>query len=386
MKVTDISLRLALGKSRPTPAPKLIADALQSVEVTQNNQSPSGFQLVFRADRTKGLSPDYLLLRSPLLAPKNRVILTVTLNGTPSILMDGFITHQELSHSQEFGAATLAVTGEDVSIYMDLDQYSIEYPNLGNAAIVALILAKYIPFLGPIIPKVIPPIADYQSLEVDWIPQQNSTDRCYIQDLASRHGYIFYLKPGPGFLTNTAYWGPPLRLGTEQPALTVGMGPAANVESINFTYDALSPTLVYGFAQSDPTKPASVDIPIVTTNSLQIPLSRSDLRPLETELPFVRTQQYTDPRLGPIDALAAAQATTNLSTDNVVVARGQLNTLRYGHILQAPGIVGVRGIGHTYDGKYYVKSVTHNIGRGTYTQQFTLTRSGVGSLSNSVQP
>ena len=57
-----------------------------------------------------------------------------------------------------------------------------------------------------------------------------------------------------------------------------------------------------------------------------------------------------------------------------------------GHILQAPGIVGVRGIGNTYDGKYYVKNVTHKISRGRYTQQFTLTRSGVGSLSNTVRP
>ena len=301
--------------------------------------------------------------------------------------MDGFITHQELSHSQEFGAATLTVTGEDVSIFMDLYQHSTEYPNLGHAEIVALILAKYIPFLGSILPEVIPPIlATYQSLQIDQVPQQNSTDRAYIQELAARHGYIFYLKPGSNFLTNIAYWGPPERLGAEQPALTVGMGPAANVESINLTYDALSPTLVAGFAQSDPTIPASTDIPIATFHSTRIPLSKTDLKPLELELPFIRTQRFTDPRLGPIDAFAEAQATTNLSMDNVVVAQGQLSTTRYGHILQAPGIVGVRGIGNSYDGKYYVKSVTHNISRGSYKQQFTLTRSGIGSLSNTVTP
>jgi hypothetical protein len=169
--------------------------------------------------------------------------------------------------------------------------------------------------------------------------------------------------------------------------MTVDMGPATNVESINFCYDALSPTLVYGFAQSDPLQPElSEDIPIVTTNSTRTPLSQSELQPLELSLPFIRTQQFTDPRLGHLDALAKAQAITDLSMDNVVVAQGQLNTLRYGHILQAPGIVGVRGVGHSYDGQYYVQSVTHKLARGNYQQQFTLTRSGLGSLTNFVQP
>ena len=90
MTVMGITLRLALGKSRPTPAPKFIADALHSAEIINNDNSPSGFQLQFHADRTKGLSQDYNLLSSPLLAPKNRVILTVTLNGTPSIF-DGWV-------------------------------------------------------------------------------------------------------------------------------------------------------------------------------------------------------------------------------------------------------------------------------------------------------
>ena len=388
MTGTGITLRLALGKNRPSPAPQFIAESLQSVEINQSDQSPSKFQLLFHADRTKGLSTDYELLRSTLLTPKNRVILTITLNGTPSILIDGFITQQELIHSQEIGAAMLSVTGEDVSIVMDLYEYSTEYPNLGHIAIVELILAKYIPLLGLIIPEIFPAtLPPYQSLQVDWVPQQNATDRAYLQQLAARHGYLFYMRPGPTFLSNIAYWGPPVRRGNPQPAMTVDMGPATNVESINFCYDALSPTLVYGFAQSDPLQPElSEDIPIVTTNSTRTPLSQSELQPLELSLPFIRTQQFTDPRLGPPDALAKAQAITDLSIDNVLVAQGQLNTLRYGHILQAPGIVGVRGVGHSYDGQYYVQSVTHKIARGNYQQQFTLTRSGLGSLTNFVQP
>ena len=59
---------------------------------------------------------------------------------------------------------------------------------------------------------------------------------------------------------------------------------------------------------------------------------------------------------------------------------GELDTLRYGAVLEAPGLVPVRGAGFTYDGTYYVQQVTHQISRGNYKQRFTLTREGTGSL------
>ena len=43
-----------------------------------------------------------------------------------------------------------------------------------------------------------------------------------------------------------------------------------------------------------------------------------------------------------------------------VIGDGSLDVLRYGGVLQARQLVGVRGAGPAYDGLYYVKSVTHN--------------------------
>ena len=40
-------------------------------------------------------------------------------------------------------------------------------------------------------------------------------------------------------------------------------------------------------------------------------------------------------------------------------------------------MVGVRGAGMAYDGMYYVNSVTHNIKRGEYKQNFQLSRDGL---------
>lgn len=64
-------------------------------------------------------------------------------------------------------------------------------------------------------------------------------------------------------------------------------------------------------------------------------------------------------------------------TADAVTGTGTLDVTRYGRVLKARQLVGVRGAGMAFDGLYYVKSVTHNIKRGEYKQSFTLARNGL---------
>jgi hypothetical protein len=70
----------------------------------------------------------------------------------------------------------------------------------------------------------------------------------------------------------------------------------------------------------------------------------------------------------------------------VVTAEGEVDVMRYGNILQARSLVGVRGAGFSYDGIYYVKRVKHLIKKHQYKQQITLTREGTGSSTPAVLP
>ena len=78
--------------------------------------------------------------------------------------------------------------------------------------------------------------------------------------------------------------------------------------------------------------------------------------------------------------LGLAQA---VRTADAVTGTGQLDVLRYGHVLRARQLVGVRGAGLAYDGLYYVQSVSHTIRRGSYTQSFSLARDG--RISNTAE-
>jgi hypothetical protein len=374
----SVRLELWLGTVVPTPAPASVTEKLQSVEITCSTGAPNAFQLHFHADRTSGFSEDFALLGGGLLDPWNRVIIGVQLDGAFKILMDGFITHQELAHDKQFSASTLTVTGEDVSILMDRVEFSLEYPQMGDSIIALAVLAKYA--LIGIVPEVIPTPADLIPSVIERTPQQYSTDRAYLQQLAAPYGYRFGVTPGPEPMMNIAYWGPPLNVGSVQPALSMDVGSATNIEKINFQLDSLAPLQMYGMVQDNVTE---LDLPLATLGSLRLPPLATDPAFNPTGL-LQRRNLFTDPRYGYMQALVDAQAQTDMSTDNVVTAQGELDTLRYGSILEAPGLVDVRGAGQSYDGRYRVNSVTHSLARGSYKQAFTLAREGTGSTISRV--
>lgn len=372
MSISSIQVTLLIGRFIPLPAPPPLMEALQSIDITQSETS--GFQISFLAQRSPGYSPDYTLLITQLLQPGNRVVIIVTLNAIPRVLMDGIITNQQFAPNNN-GAATLTVTGEDISLAMDMYEVSVPYPDMGHATIAALILAKYAG-LG-IEPMIIPPISGSIPSEDEFTLTQRGTDRSYLKSLAGANDYVFYVIPGLVPLQNIAYWGPVVRLGLLQKALTIDAGPETNVESLSFSYNGLTPVQVYGEVSDEETETL---VPVRTWTSSRLP-PLSSMPPLLFNQPFVRQQQLAYEGSSAIEAEALAQAITDQSLDSVVTGEGTLDVLRYGDILTAPGLVGVRGVGFSYDGYYMVKQVSHQISSGKYTQSFSLSREGLGSTT-----
>lgn len=372
-----INLSLYIGPTIAQPAPIELIEALQSVEVTHNDTGRSGFQLAFQTGRSSRDRNDYRLLSSPLLQPFSRVMLVLTINATAQVILDGVITNHQFSPSQEMGGSTFSVTGEDVSVMMDLEEKSVEHTQQDETLIVNRLIANYAQY--GLRPQVIdPPLIDRPSRD-ERIPTQQGTDLSYIQQLANRYSYVFYVTPGPNSGSNVAYWGPPQRNSPVQKALSVNMGSYTNVESINFQYNALAPTTVRGEIQDRQTNQIQ---PIAITKSQRQP-PLADKPALQAQS-HVRVQQFRESGHTLEKARALAQATVDQSTDNVITATGELDTLRYGGLLQLRGLVGLRGVGSTYDGLYYVKSVNHRIRKGEYKQSFSLTRDGSGSRVRTV--
>jgi len=363
-----VHLTLMIGPAVPVPVPQTVLDALTSVQVTTAAGARSGFQLTFTLSTQSPLHTLFLLSGGGAV-PIMRVIIIVTVNGTPDVLMDGVITNQEVSPGGEPGKATLTVTGEDLSHVLDLIDFTgVPYPAMPPEARVPLIIAKYA-FLG-MIPMVIPSILLDVPIPVFRIPRHQGTDLAYINQLADEVGYVFYIDPGPQPGMNVAYWGPEIKVGAPQPALAVNQDIGGNnVESLSFNFDNKSKTLPVLFIQNPETK-VPIPIPVPDITPLNPPLGA--VPPIPTKVEFIsETAKYNAVQAAVIGLTKAAKSS------DAVTGTGTLDVMRYGRVLKARKLVGVRGAGAAFDGLYYVKSVTHNIKRGEYKQNFTLSRNGL---------
>ena len=374
-----VHLTLLMGPVVATPVPKDVIDSLTAVQVTTAVGARSGFQLTFSLSKNSALQKTYI--PAGFFDPMIRVIVIVTLNGTPNVIMDGLITRQQVSPSNEAGKTTLTVTGEDVSQAMDLIDFSgIPYPAMPAEARVALCIAKYAMF--GIIPIVIPSILINVPIPVKEIPKHQGTDLAYINLLAAEVGYVFYVEPGPAPGINFGYWGPEVKVGVPQRALSINMDAHTNTEQLSFTYDGLSKTLYILFIQ-ELTSKAPIPIPIPDITPLNPPLGAKPPLPLHVKFITNEPDQNGTAKYSPIQAALIGVAKAAKGSD-VISGTGSLDVLRYGGVLQPRKLVGVRGAGIAYDGLYYVRSVTHNIKQGEYKQSFALSRNALIPTTQSV--
>jgi len=208
------------------------------------------------------------------------------------------------------------------------------------------------------------------------IPRQHETDLQFIRRLAERNGFVFYVEPVT-FGVNRAYFGPEIRTTAPQSALTMNMGFRTNIDTLNFTNDALAPVGTRG-TFVDPI--FKFPIPIPQLPSLRIPpLSRSPASAQRT------VQLRESANENPARAATSAVATVTRAPE-AVTATGEVDSVRYGKVLRARKLVGVRGVGTSYDGFYFVRRVTHTLRPGEYRQSFTLSRDGTGALLPVVVP
>ncbi len=363
-----VTLQLYVGPLVPIPAPRVVVEALTDVTVTTRDVGKSGFQLAFAVSTQSPLHTLFLLTGG---SPVNvlRIVIVVIFNGTPTVLIDGVVVNHEILPGQDAGHATLSITGEDLSVLMDkIDFSGFPFPAMPAEGRVALLLLKYA-VLG-ILPLVVPSILIDVPLPTTRIPSQKSTDLAYIKALAAQVGYVFYLDAGPLPGANVAYWGPQIKVGVPQPALSTNMDAHSNVESISFAFDSHRNAIPTVYYYNELTK-VTIPIPIPPITPLSPPLGL--IPPIPTRLKPVddTLAKRTLPQSLMIGIAKAAKWA------EAVTAKGELDVIRYGRILKARQLVGVRGAGPAFDGLYYVKSVTHRIQRGAYKQKFELSRNGL---------
>ncbi len=354
-------LSLFIGPGHPLPAKKDLIEALTSVEVKHSTKGQSGCQLTFTVGKASRINR--VLLPAGFFDYKTRVRVVVTAAGKATPIFEGIVTRYDLTPSNEAAKSTLTLSCLDLTALMDfIDFTGIPNPPAPTFALVNLVLAPYAAF--GIVPLVVPPLETFVPNPLEQITVREGTDYNYLQSLARRVGYVFYLEPGPAVGTTTAFFGPKISTGSSQPPLNVNMDAETNVESLDFSYDGQANYVSVLWQMLRGTK---TPFPVPIPGPLRVPLG---LRPPAKD----RVEVIPGgPKLSAGElVLKAISLVENMP--EAVTASGSLDVTRYGGVLKARQLVAVRGAGLTYDGTYRVDSVTHSIKRGEYKQNFTLER------------
>ena len=369
-----IRLILWLGKAIPTPAPYSVMRALTHVKIINEGEGNDGFQMTFTLG--KDAVVDYGLVLGGALDPDTKVSIALLIGASLEPLINGVIYHHQVVPSNEPGMSRLTVTGRDVSVLLDLEEKNDQYKNQPDFVIVNRVLANYATD-GVLPPYLVTPTADVP-LELFRVPRQHETDLALLRRLAKSNGYVFYLEPVTLGVTS-AYWGPENRATLPQSALSVNLGSATNVTSLQFAQDALAPVGSKGTFIEPITK---MSLPIPPLPSLKVPPLA--LQPVS---PRRKTLQRSTARMNPAQAGVSVLA-ASMNAPDAVTATGEVDTVRYGSVLRARRLVGVRGVGINYDGFYYVAKVVQEIDvqQNKATQTFTLKREGTGTLTPVVRP
>lgn len=364
--VKGIYLTLLIGPSVPVPAPQILLDALMGVEVDTQDGRASGFQLTFTLNNRSPLHTLFLLASGQPLT-RMRVIIIVTFNGVPDVLMDGIVTNQQVAPGSDAGHSTLTITGEDLTTLMNEEERNGKpYSSTTIETRVLTILQRYAQY--GVIPVVVPTFVVAFPVPTERIPVQHGTDLAYLRELADKVGHVFFIEPGPAPRTSTAYFGPRVKLSAPQPALNINMDAHTNVESLSFTFDGRERTQPILRIQDERGKKFT-DVAVPDTTVLSPPLGV--VAPAK-----VKSEIIPAGHISMNEAILLALGKAAASVD-AVTGQGSLDVLRYGRVLKARRLVGVRGAGAAFDGLHYVSGVSHSIRPGQYTQRFNLSRNGL---------
>ncbi|MBY5164283.1 hypothetical protein [Salsipaludibacter albus] len=370
-----VRLQLFVGPAVPVPAPREVVEAVEAVTVRAGaGGTQDGFELAFRVSNRSPLHTMFLLTGGASI-PILRVVIAVTVGGDSTVLVDGVMTHHEVS-SDGGPTSTLTVRGKDLTAVMDVVPLDgLPYPAMPASVRVLAALAKYAA-LG-IVPLVIPSIIPDLPIPIDRIPRHQGTDRAYITALATEAGYVFHLDPGPVPGVSRAYWGPEIRVGAPQKALDAALdGPHRNVDRLSFRFDKEAKELPVVMIQ-EPASKAPIPVPIPDVTPLNPPLGV--VPPLPPRITMLNDTAKLDPAAAAMTGLAHASR-----HGDSVFGDGTLDVVRYGRVLRPRRLVGVRGAGEAFDGLHYVTSVTSTLRRGSFTQSFSLARNALLSTTPKV--
>jgi phage protein D len=294
-------------------------------------------------------------------------------NDGLSTVFDGYVTAIDLSLGSTRATTFVEVSGMDTSVLMSLEEKIAPWANMADSDIVQQILGDYD----------VNVTADTTATvhqDNDTTILQRSTDLEFVRELARKNGLEFYFETDDQNGKITGFFQAPQLDGTPQADLIIQLGDQSNLKSFSAHLSGQRPLNV---------KTQQMDIKSNSPNTAQVSdtalttLGKKDASALIGDA----IDALVTPKEAPAQMLVLGTPTsdaTELTTiaqavrDEagwLITATGEVNSDAYQAVLRPRRLVLVKGAGNSFNGKYYVTKVVHEITvDGNYTQKFEARR------------
>lgn len=329
------------------------------VEVQERMGQPTTYRLHFDADISEG---DLPLLSDSRLDAGSEITLSVPTESGSVCLVKGPVTGQRIHFQHGGEGSALEVQGSDSLITMDREAKSQVWAGVTDSDAVSSILANY-----GLVPDVESTTAGH--FEDKHTLVQRQSDYQFVQQLARRNGYLFWLSCNDMGGETAHFKRPPLD-GSSAAELIINLD-SPNIEQLSLEWDVERPTSV---------EAAQLDLNQLSDISGSVERSPLDLlgtRGLADITGDVRSQYLTAPSDDGGDLSARGEGSV-IDAGWFIRAGCETTYERLGSVIRAHSLVNVRGAGRRHSGQYFVAGVLHVIDAVSHRMEIELLRNGWG--------
>ena len=329
--------------------------AANLVEVQERMGQPTIYRLHYNADIIEG---DLPLLSDARLDAGSEITLSVPTENGSVCLVKGPVTGHRILFQHGGEGSTLEVQGSDNAIIMDRETKSQVWAGLTDSDAVSSIIGNY-----GFVPDVESTSAGH--FEDKHTLVQRQSDFQFVQQLARRNGYLFWLSwdnSGEG----TAHFKRP-SLGDNSTADLIINLDFPNIEQLELDWDVEHPTTVEA-VQLDLNQLSDIDGGVAQT-PLDL-LGGSGLKDITGD---TRSQYLTAPS-DDVGDLSARGEGSLIDAGWFIRATCQTTFERLGRVVRAHSLINLNGAGKRHSGKYFVSGVRHKIDAISHGMEIELIR------------
>jgi hypothetical protein len=325
------------------------------IEVVESIGQPTSYRLRYGFGIESG---DLPLLTEDMLGPESNLAVVISGELLPNILVSGPVVRQEISLAQGGEGSTLDVIGMDKMVEMDREDKARIWSNQLDSAVVMAILAEY-----GVVPDV--EVTTTLHVELKHALVQRETDLRFIQRLARRNGFWFWLSE-------------------EAPGVTIGhfkKPPVNDSASVDLRINVSDPNVDSVAIAWDVERPVSTSLSQLDLNSKNVidgSVQQSSLVGLASNnLGSIINSTHQAHIAVPVDDAGDLSSRGEaLLMDNgwFVHARLTVRKSRLHDIVRAHSVVTLTGAGSRHSGSYIVSRVQHTINPDDHTMAVELIR------------